>query len=116
MINLTNQLAKPVIETRSRDSSITRPSKLYAANISLKRKLRGYRGALFKSAGYFRDSVVFRGWNEAHREQLAKSLGQIVKSRQYLSEDSLRERKIEQLESVLYDLKSDYRSGRIANL
>lgn len=80
----------------------------YRSMIRAKKIARNLRGSAFSKVQAYRDIWPVRTWNEKHREQLSKMLLELSAKKPFLSTDTLRESKLNQLSGLVEQLKRDY--------
>lgn len=92
------------------------PSKagvVYFTKRRIKARLRKARNFGVDQLSHVRDSAVFRGWNERHRDRLAEYFKALQAQRPQLSDDTIRAEKIDRLNGALERMRSDFREGRL---
>ena len=102
-----------VVESRQTNE---RPGRLYAKKIRLKRFLRDSRRRALQGFSVCRNVYPLSRWNETHQAKLAKTLNEISKLKPFLSAQTVRNAKVDQLSAVTEKLKTDYRTGGILPL
>ncbi len=81
---------------------------MYKIKIQAKTKARNVRRGLLDGSKAIRDNVFVKGWNAGHQEKLAGMLEEVTRRPAFMSDDRVREQKIEQLDAVLHQLRNDF--------
>jgi len=101
-------IVSDVIVEEAKEVVIAKPGLVYKSKTLLRGKAKSCRSSLLRGSLHFRDNIVVSDWNNRHQDLVAKMFTEICKGRFFLSMDSVRQQKIEQLSEVTEKLKADY--------
>jgi hypothetical protein len=80
----------------------------YKAKMQAKNVLREGRKHVLGGLSRCRNSAPFRGWNARHTDQMQAYFEALKTSRPHLSDATLRDTRIDQLNTALEQMKQDY--------
>ncbi len=98
-------------EVEDMGQAVSESSRLHTYKNSLKNKVRRLRKGAYATLGTSRNLPFVKDWNSKYQDLLAQSLVRLAHEEPSLSEDTVRNEKIERLARVREKLVNDYESG-----